>query len=100
MLAVKSGESGEGKLKKYEPFKSEVTSSDGMLDVSSLVPLKAPSASPSSIPEPLTLPPNPVQQIKRDVSPPSGVSTPPDSAVFDQSPPHMVSQLVTAVRVY
>nr|QIA61845.1 hypoxia-inducible factor 1-alpha-like protein [Halichondria panicea] len=93
MVAIKSGEPGEDKLKKYDPFSTEVSSSDGMLDVSSLVPLEAvekPSA-PSSIPEPLVLLPNPLQQIKRDVSPPSGVSTPPDSALCDLSSPYMAN---------
>ncbi len=95
MLAVKNGDSGEGKLKKYDPFKTEVSSADGTLDVSSLVPVEAAKqscASSSSSLEPLSLAPNPVQHIKRDVSPPTGVKTPPSSSVFDQSPPHMVSR--------
>ncbi len=94
MVAIKNGEPGEEKLKKYDSFNTEVSSSDGTLNISSLVPLKTaekPSA-PSPIPEPLVLLPNPLQQIKRDVSPPSGVSTPPDSALFDQSSPYMVSE--------
>ena len=98
MVAIKSGEPGEDKLKKYDPFSTEVSSSDGTLDISSLVPLEAvekPSA-PSSIPEPLVLLPNPLQQIKRDVSPPSGVSTPPDSALCDLSSPYMVSECTFA----
>ena len=80
MLAIKSGDSGEGKLKKYDTFSTEISSADGTMDVAKLVSGDNQKATP--VPEPLDLQAKPV---KRDVSPASGVGTPPDSAPCDQS---------------
>lgn len=92
MLAIKSGKSGEGKLKKYEPFKAKVASSDGTLDIASLVSLKGEkAATPTNVPEPLVLSSSLPEEVKCDMSPPSSVNTPPDSAVYNQSPQNMVS---------
>ena len=64
MLAIKNGESGENKLKKYDPFSSQVSSTDGTLNVSALVSLDTKEkATPTSAPESLVLPSNPAQPV-------------------------------------
>ena len=93
MAAIQNGESGENKMKKYEPFESEVSSGNGKLDINSLAnPLAAAGSA-------LNNPPAPVKKIKQEsktCSPPPADSpkdlvTPPDSVSGDIKVVHQAS---------
>ena len=95
MLAIQDGDDGESKLKQYDPFEDKVSSSDGELDISNLVPTATnqettPTTSPvsqTSQVEPLVIPvsTNLAQPVKQDLSPPYGTATPPDSAFYEET---------------
>ena len=62
MKAIKAGETGEDKVKKYEPFNSEVTSENGKLDVAALANSLAPAGSG------LNKAPAPIKTIKQEAT--------------------------------
>ena len=94
MKAIKAGETGEDKVKKYEPFDSEVTSENGKLDVAALANPLAPAGSG------LNEAPAPIKTIKQEAksSPPppdvceshtgspKDLMTPPSSIMGDIKP--------------
>lgn len=106
MLAIKDGKDGESKLKKYDPFENKVSSTNGVLDISNLVPTETgqettPTTSPisqASQVEPLVIPvsTNLAQPFKQDLSPPYGTTTPPDSALYEETP-NLVSNSLESV---
>ena len=96
MKAIKEGETGEDKVKKYEPFEPEVSSGNGKLDVSMLANPLAPAGAG------LNEMPAPIKTIKQESSPPpmdtpSGNTspkdfvTPPSSILGDVKPAYQGS---------
>ena len=89
MLAIKEGEKGDDKIKKYEPFESEVSSGNGKLDVTSLANPLAPAGAA------LNETPAPIKTIKKEqcspppadfteaMTSPNDLVTPPSSILGD-----------------
>ena len=90
MKAIKVGEKGEDKVKKYDPFDSEVPSANGKLDVSALANPTAPAGTG------LNEPPAPIKTIKKESAspPPVDVATSPQDLV---TPP---SSILGDVKLY
>ena len=93
MTAIKAGEPVEDKVKKYEPFDSEVASDNGKLNITALADPLAPSGSG------LNEAPAPIKHIKQEAksSPPppevcestgspKDLMTPPSSIMGDVKP--------------
>ena len=90
MKAIKIGEKGEDKVKKYDPFDSEVSSANGKLDINALANPTAPAGSG------LNEPPAPIKTIKKESAspPPVDVATSPKDLV---TPP---SSILGDVKLY
>ena len=93
MKAIKAGEDGAEKTKKYEPFEAEVSTGNGKLDITSLADPLAPAGTG------LNEPPAPIKTIKQEAqgSPPplevrestaspKELMTPPSSILGDVKP--------------
>ena len=101
MKAIKVGKTGEDKVKKYEPFESEVSSGNGKLDITSLADPLAPAGSG------LNEAPAPIKTIKQEAksSPPppevcesiassQNLMTPPSSILGDINQPFKAVHLL------
>ena len=96
MKAIKVGETGEDKVKKYEPFDSEVSSENGKLDVTALANPLAPAGSGlNEAPAPIKTikqeaksspPPPDVCENTATASSPKDLMTPPSSIMGDVKP--------------
>ena len=81
MKAIKTGEDGKDKVKKYDPFDTKLSSANGKLDINALANPSAPAGSG------LNEPPAPIKTIKKESAspPPVDVATSPEDLVTPPS---------------